>query len=205
MIKYGIKIVEAAESDLDDIVAIHMRAFSDFFLSSLGVRFMRVYYKSCLRAKESIFIVMKKVNSNEIIGFAMGSLYPFGFHRRLVSNNFLRFSSFLLEVLFYSPMSLLRLLHNLNKPMIEREGQIELLSICISPKFEGEGFGGLLLDAFENRVMFSGGVYITLTTDVLYNEGVLKFYDTHGYVKDQEFISYPDRPMYRLLKKLREA
>lgn len=46
-------IQKATDKDVRDIVSIHIDAFKDFFLTSLGRDFLSFYY-SCLRATKEL-------------------------------------------------------------------------------------------------------------------------------------------------------
>ena len=78
----------------------------------------------------------------------------------------------------------------------------ELLSIGVSPDKNGLGIGQKLLVEFENKVKEKGINVITLTTDADANDNVLKFYKKSGYEVYYEFVTYPRRKMFKLIKKI---
>lgn len=186
---------------IEQIVEIHLKAFKGFFLSSLGRKFLRTYYKSCLKNKSTISIGI--TDSNKIIlGFAFGTLKSRGYHRSILINNIFSFSISLLRSIILKPSVLFRLIFNLNKN--KKSETIfdcsELLSIGIIPSHSGFGLGKNLLLEFESRVKNSGSEAITLTTDFYDNDSVLQFYYKNNYLIYYDFIAYPNRRMYKLIK-----
>ena len=84
----------------------------------------------------------------------------------------------------------------------DNEDYAELYSIGVSKAAQGKGVGKLLL-AESERVMKSEGVQrVSLTTDFYDNEQAVGFYHSMGYETLYEFITYPNRKMYRLIKTL---
>ena len=82
------------------------------------------------------------------------------------------------------------------------EDYAELYSIGVSKAAQGKGVGKLLL-AESERVMKDEGVQrVSLTTDYYNNDQAVGFYHSMGYETLYEFVTYPDRRMYRLIKTL---
>lgn len=183
------------------ITGIHLEAFSNFFLTSLGIRFLNAYYKAALKSTESISICA--VDEDAIIrGFGIGCVKSKGFHKRLIKSNFFSFFYQGIIVLFSKPASLKRLMKNLDKnSSVKDDGNYaELLSIAVSPTFKGSGLGRELIKEFEDEAKKRGCKKIALTTDYFNNQNVLSFYEKSGYVIYNEFITYPERRMYKLIK-----
>ena len=61
---------------------IHELAFGQFFLTSLGMRFLETYYKACLKSNDSIAVCAVNDN-NKIIGFATGSVKAKAYHNKI--------------------------------------------------------------------------------------------------------------------------
>ncbi len=61
-------IRRAHTTDVNDIVAIHCDAFEDFFLTSLGPRFLRFYYTCFVNSSETVTMVAEE--DGEIFGFS---------------------------------------------------------------------------------------------------------------------------------------
>lgn len=195
--------VKVGESEA--LATIHKEAFSDFFLSSLGIGFLKTYYKACL--KEPLSIAICAVDESGIIkGLATGSLNAKGYHRKLLLNNLLSFFFNIAGFLFTKPKAIIRLAKNLNKtPHVNDERDYsELLSIAVVPELKGSGVAMELLKLFEEEVVRMGGQSIALTTDFQHNERVIAFYQKCDYEIYYDFISYPDRHMYKMIKHLNQ-
>ncbi len=197
------RIVEISESK--ELAEIHLKSFKDFFLSSLGERFLTTYYKSCLKSKESIAICATDENEN-IIGFSVGCQHSKGFHKKLIKQNFLPFMLQGISILFSNPKAIIRLSNNLGKNSnVEDNGNYaELLSIGVLPSHNGKGIGKELIAKFEEEAIKRGCAEMTLTTDFNENNKVLEFYKGTGYDIYYEFITYPNRKMYKLIKSLKQ-
>jgi len=77
-----------------------------------------------------------------------------------------------------------------------------LLSIGVSVKKQGQGIGKKLLVQFENEMRAEGCSALSLTTDYNENEKAIHFYKGLGYTVYYDFIAYPNRKMYRMIKRL---
>ncbi len=196
-----ITIQKASKKELNDIVKIHDSAFPDFFLTSLGDGFLKQYYKSVLDSSEGILLISK--SENDIIGFCAGTLLSAGFNTRLIKNNFFSYLGLGLELLFTHPVKIWHLYKNLSKenPDIGDNGvYAELLSIGVDPDKQGGGAGKKMLLALEDEVKDRGGTKLSLTTDYENNEKAVGFYSSIGYKKWYDFMTFPNRRMYRMIK-----
>ncbi len=187
-------------SDLDAIVLIHIEAFPNFFLTSLGSSFLNCYYRSLIKSSDGIGLCA--IEGTDIVGFCAGTVKSKGFHKRLLLNNIYFFTLQFFKLIFLQPKALVRLFFNMEKvPLLDISGDIaELTSIGVKPSAKGTGVGEKLLVEFEKAVEVSGSKIITLTTDFYYNENVLRFYSKNGYTVHSDFITYPNRRMYKLIK-----
>ena len=108
-------------------------------------------------------------------------------------------------MLFTQLRSLVRLFKNFTKTsrQVQDEGEYaELLSIGVSVNKQGQGIGKKLLVQFENEMRLKGCSSLSLTTDYHENEKAIHFYKSLGYSVYYDFIAYPDRKMYRMIKKI---
>jgi ribosomal protein S18 acetylase RimI-like enzyme len=183
------------------LAEIHILAFNDFFLTTLGYSFLKTYYKVALKDKETIAVCAVD-EQDAMIGFSIGCLVAKGYHKRLLIRNLHSFAFQAIRILLTNPLSLLRLIHNLDKkPHPDDDGRYsELLSIAVSPLYKGLGVGKKIINCFEEEVKKNGGNKIALTTDLLKNEDVISFYQNVGYEVFYEFETYPNRKMYKLIK-----
>lgn len=194
---------DASLKDCDSITDIHLRSFNKFFLSSLGRRFLKTFYRACIKSPDNVAVVCCSP-TGEMAGFAVGTIRSEGYYKRTLLKNFWAFSLEAAMLLFSKPKSLMRLAMNLSKT---KENNVstdvaELLSIATLPEFKGAGIGKQLVAAFEVRLIERNRKTVTLTTDLKDNEDVIGFYQKCGYVIENEFITYPERRMYRMIKYL---
>lgn len=195
------KIRKAIVQDYKFFAVIHKTAFENFFLTLLGIDFLETYYKACIKYDDSIAICAVDEEDN-ILGFATGCLHANQYHKKLILKNLYSFAIRGLMLILCRPKALLRLAMNLNKTPNPKEDKeySELLSIAILPELNGSGLGEVLLTNFENEAFSRGSKKVTLTTDYYDNNRVLSFYKKCGYGVFYDFITYPNRRMYKLLK-----
>src|SRR4051794_313411 len=79
----NIRTRRLTKADVPTVVAVHLSAFSDFFLTSLGSAFLEKYYKAVIEHKESICVGCED-DRNQLLGFAIGSQLSKGFHAKLL-------------------------------------------------------------------------------------------------------------------------
>ena len=195
------QVKQITNSDIKDVVNIHIMSFENFFLTSLGKKFLTVYY-NCVR-KDSNGLLLGCYQDDVLIGFCAACLYSKGFNAKLISHNFLKFLWVGLQILFTKPKSLIRLFKNLTKkdPNINDNGDYsELLSIAVNPNKQGLGVGQKLLNRLEQDLVAKSCSKLSLTTDYHNNEKTIHFYEGLGYRVMYEFITYPNRKMYRMIK-----
>ena len=192
---------EAIPGDCYTIAELHLKSFNDFFLSSLGKRFLETFYKACINNPDAIAVVCT-TEEGVTTGFALISLKSKGFYRNILVNNFFAFSMEAARLMFSRPRALLRLALNLSKSGSDAGDATELLSIASLPEYSGRGVGKLLIETIENNLKDHQCNAITLTTDYYDNDKVIDFYRRRGYEIDGDFVTYPQRRMYRLIKYL---
>jgi len=182
---------------------IHQKAFENFFLTTLGLGFLRTYYKASVNSSESVAICAVN-DENRIVGFCIGCTLSKGYHKRLVKNNFTAFLLQGVSIVFTKPKALYRLLFNLDKSTSKTDdgNYAELLSIGVLPEIKNRGIGKEMVKKFEEEVISKGCQKIVLTTDFYNNQKVLEFYKKTGYEIFCEFTTYPNRRMYKMIKDL---
>lgn len=197
------KVRDLIISDVPKIAEVHEQSFKDFFLTSLGRQFLETYYAASVNNKTSIGVGLFDDDEN-LNGFATGTSQSLGFHKNLLLQNLFPFFKSLLFVSLSRPQVLFRLFKNINKQSNKEDDKqyAELLSIAILPNQKGAGYGKVLLEEFENKAKSHNASKIVLTTDFNNNDNVIKFYNKSGYEVFYDFITYPNRHMYKLIKKL---
>ena len=194
-------IRKATINDVDTIVEIHLNAFEGFFLTSLGAEFLRFYYSCFVRSNETVTMIAEE--NGVIYGFSASSKFCKGFNSRLIKSNLIAFGLLSFKLLLIKPISLLRLVKNLSKKgenVIDNEDYAELYSIGVCKSAQGKGVGKMLLLKSEQVMKEEGVTRVSLTTDFDNNEQAVGFYHSMGYETFYEFITYPNRKMYRLIR-----
>lgn len=198
------KYREIEINDCDQIVDLHLLTFKSFFLSSLGSSFLRTYYSSCIKSSNSVGVCAVN-EDNKIVGFAVGNLMANKFHITLIKQNKMPFFIEGFKLLFTRPFAVVRLIKNLMKgsSTVQDSGLYgELLSIGVNPSEKGKGIGKILILEFENILKSNNCKQVALTTDYLDNDYALSFYSKLGYDVYYDFITYPNRRMFKLIKSI---
>lgn len=197
-------ISKATLKDIDGIVKIHQEAFKNYFLTSLGQGFLRLYYSSFVKSNNGVVYCAKK--GDKIVGFSATSYVSHGFNTKLIRKNLFNYGLMALKLFFTKPKSIMRLVKNLNKEskdtIVKDDGQYaELYSIAVSPDCQGEGIGRFLLNVTEADIKEHNNE-ISLTTDYYENDKTIAFYRALGYQEFYDFVTYPNRRMWRMMKQL---
>jgi ribosomal protein S18 acetylase RimI-like enzyme len=172
----------ASESDLDLVVRIHETAFPKFFLTALGADVLRLYYRSVIEYRGSIFLVAS-VNGTTT-GFVAGFTDPAGFYRHLRSRR-VELGLAIAARLLSRPQLLPRVLLDYRRTgrratsLVPRAS--ELASLAVLPQNEGQGIGSALVKAFIRGCVAQGVHSIVLTTDAVANDRVNRFYLRSGF------------------------
>lgn len=197
------EIRKAEQADIESIVKIHCDAFEGFFLTSLGIDFLKFYYICFINSSETV--TMCAVENGKIMGFSASTKVCKGFNSRLIKSNLVDFGMLSIKLMLTSPRALIRLLKNLTKKgevVEDNEDYAELYSIGVSQDAQGKGVGKLLLATSEKIMKEEGVKRVSLTTDYYNNDAAVGFYLSMGYEVLYEFVAYPDRKMYRFIKSL---
>lgn len=195
------EIRRAKVEDVPQIVRNHEDAFEGFFLTTLGSRFLQFYYRAFVNSQDGV--VFCAVENGQVWGFSAATKQCHGFNTRLIKNNLFSFFVLAVKLLFTQPSALIRLAKNLTKKsdeFVDNEDYAELYSIGVSSEAQGKGIGKNLLYATESALKNEGVEKVSLTTDYHNNESAVAFYHSMGYSTLYEFIAYPNRKMYRLIK-----
>jgi ribosomal protein S18 acetylase RimI-like enzyme len=193
---HGGVVRHANLDDLPGIVKIHQKAFSHFFLTRLGVDFLRNYYALVMRYRAGIILVGETPNGLQ--GFACGFVDPADFYRLMWRSRGM-FVVPLLSALVRHPSLAARVLdgvHRIQTPESEWPARAcELSSIAVAPEAGGNGLGKALIGAFvaEARSMDAHCVY--LTTDADGNDAANAFYRDSGFQHTRRFLQRKGRWM----------
>lgn len=191
-----IRELQTASSDyIKSIAELHKRAFPSFFLTQLGVPFLKILYSGYMEDKDSGIIVAE--DEGKIKGFiAYSNDYP-RFYKGLIKHHLIKFAFCSAGTALRHPSFIKRLLGAFKKSesVVKTERYVELSSICVDPANESRGVGSKLIDYLKSIVDFNSYAYINLETDADDNEGVNKFYVKNGFKLEREFVTAEGRTM----------
>lgn len=191
-----IRELNSACSDyIKSIAELHKKAFPTFFLTQLGIPFLRTLYNGYMEDKDSGIIVAE--DKGKLVGFIAYSNDYSRFYKGLMKHHLLKFAFCSLGAAIRHPSFIKRLLGAFRKSesVIKMERYVELASICVDPESESRGTGSLLIDYLKSIVDFDTYAYINLETDADGNDGVNKFYVKNGFKLEREFVTAEDRRM----------
>lgn len=174
--------------DANVVARLHKRAFSTFFLTKLGHRFLVEFYTAIFQSKDSINVGL--FVDDELLGFAVGAQRSKSFYSTILKRNFLKLGLSAFIPLLLNPLYIYRLFISLTSST-EADDNIKedaiLLSICVDPINTTKGNGTLLLSKFE-EIAFEFSDLISLTTDADDNDSVNSFYTRNGYKLHNSFF-----------------
>lgn len=159
-------VVVAEEKYLNEMVQCHIKAFPGEFITLVGTRFIKGFYKFYVLHKDGIVFVALE-SAGKVVGLVAGGMPELG--KQFI---FRRVPFYILDMVFSAIINTYvrrRLVMHLCKaieriltklgfridnavkdaPPEEPSGTwSNLLSICVSPGFHGQGIGSRLMEAF---------------------------------------------------------
>lgn len=186
-------------TDCTEIVQVHLAAFSGFFLSFLGPRFLKTFYLGLISDPSGIAILAE--NENEIVGFVAGTTEPGGFYKRLIKKSWFKFLIASFGAVVKKPSIIPKLFRAFSKPneTLPAEKCATLMSIAIAPNTQGRGYGKKLINQFIEEAKLKGCLSVNLTTDSVGNEAANRFYEGIGFELFREFTTPEGRKMNEFL------
>ncbi len=196
------EVLPISDKNIDRLIRVHESAFQNFFLTELGPKFLRLYYKSVLKSHDGI--LLGTFENDKLIGFCAACFRSAGFNKSLIKSNLLKFGLISCKLLITKPKAIIRLARNLTKSdRPDDNGEYaELMSIGVDKTSQNSGAGKKMLAELENILRQKGIKQLSLTTDVEENASTLAFYKKRGFKEMYAFETYPNRKMYRLTKNL---
>lgn len=168
---------------LDAVVAVHIAAFPGFFMTQLGPRFLREYYRCVVEYPRGILLT--EDSGGDCIAFVAGFVDPAPFYRELRSRR-VRLGLAACAGLLTRPRRLFTLLANYRRaggtaqqPSDARAA--ELSSLGVAPSAGGQGVGSRLVHAFIEAAGALGADRVMLATDAHGNDAVNGFYRRLGF------------------------
>lgn len=180
---------------IKEIAHLHREAFPDFFLTQLGLPFLRTLYKGYLDDSNSGIIVAEE--ERNIVGFiAYSTDYPV-FFKKLIRHRIVQFAWCSFVAILHHPSFAKRLFMAFRKSdsVVKTEKYVELASICTDPTKEGQGIGTALINYLKSIVDFNIYAFINLETDADNNEAVNRFYQRNGFKLERSYLTSEGRRM----------
>jgi len=181
------------------MINLHLNAFPDFFLTSLGYRFLMLLYRGYMQHPQGICLVSEE--GGRLNGFVAGTMEPAGFFRTLLRRQAFQFAFAAAPGLLKNPVHTIKkclaaLFYRGEQPQGIPDAAL-LSSLAVSPAAQGQGFGRDLVLAFAEEVRRRHGKAIYLITDEENNVGVNRFYERCGFVLFDTFEKTGKRAMNR--------
>lgn len=174
------RVRDLRSADGPALAALHVEAFPTFFLTTLGERFLKRFYRSLLSQPWGFGVGL--VRNGACQAFAAGASIDAGFYRRLARADAVGLVAAAVPALACHPSRLVHIARSLGGSACRpTAGDAVLLSICVAPAAEGSGLGSSVLRKFEHRAAARGCRGVVLTTDTDGNERANNFYRSNGY------------------------
>ncbi len=143
--------VENAEDiDIEHVALLHREYIETGFLSSLGLPFLILLYRSMSNSDNAFCIVVR--DNNKIIGFSSGAISVGAFYKDFLRRNFVKASLVLFPRVF-NIQFVKRIYETLIYPARKEQSlpKAELLSIVVGEKYRGKGIAQKLFKKAEEE------------------------------------------------------
>ena len=192
----SITIRRLRAEDLGPVAKLHRESFPSFFLSELGERFLREFYRGFLTPDATTAVAVAE--DGRVVGAVVGHTQPQGFFKKLLLRRWYAFAFASLSLVLRRPSILPRLVRAVtyrgNNDGIERRGAL-LSSICVDPQYSGDGIRGKLLESFTSQLVDRGCESAYLSTDAVDNDRVNAFYRNAGWALENPYTTPEGRRM----------
>lgn len=178
----GVELRSLASEDIAECARLHRAAFPTFFLSALGERFLREFYRAFL-VDDAVAWVARASDTGDLLGVVVGHMSPAGFFRRLLIRRWYAFALASLGLVVRQRPAIPRLVRALRyrgQAPVEAGGAL-LSSICVSPEAQGLRVGRRLIESWTRELESRGVQSAYLTTDARDNAAVNGFYRSAGW------------------------
>ena len=185
-----------APGDLGRVVEIHLVSFPGFFLSFLGPRFLREFYRGTVNDTASLALVAVD-RLGRVAGFVAGHMDPPGFYKRLLLRRGWAIAMASIGPVLRRPSIIPRLFRAIKYrggPPATPGGAL-LASLAVHPEMQAAGAGKLLVRRFAEECFRRGATYIYLTTDRNHNDAVNQFYQSLGWKIETEVVTPEGRAL----------
>jgi len=181
-------VKQLAPVDADAAAGLHMLAFRNFFLSRLGYRFLRSFYRALIKRNDTTCAGCWE--GNTLTGFYVANHDHRRFYSDLGKKNFVQFVMSSIPAFLKNPLLIVRLMKSFqsNSKPNPFDGYPYLMSICVAPDQQNKGLGRILINDLLLRLKAKGFKGLTLTTDTVDNEATNKFYLKSGFENKATFF-----------------
>jgi ribosomal protein S18 acetylase RimI-like enzyme len=195
--KYARSVRPMALEDVGAVVGVHVAALPDYFLTSLGPKFLALYYAEVVRSKLGISFVFER--DGRILGFAAGEFSPGRFYRELFLRRCFAFGFYALKATARRPAILLRIARALFQRFEAPTGDdvARLASLAVIPDVEGRGYGLVLIAACIEQIRRRGGAAILLEVKKD-NDSLIQAYLRMGFKAVREIPKAPGEVLVEL-------
>jgi ribosomal protein S18 acetylase RimI-like enzyme len=185
--------------DAAGAASVHVRAFPGFFLTSLGERFLRVFYAACAEFAGGVALIAE--SGGKTVGFVVGVTDHEAFHGYICRRRSVALGLAALPAIVVKPAIVSRFVRALlsRGPQMPSVGGALLMSIAVDPAAAQRGAGRQLVAAFGEEMRRRGCREYRLTTDRDGNERVNAFYAAAGMVIEAAHQTPQGRWMNRYL------
>ncbi len=186
-------------SDVVSVVNLHVRAFPGFFLSFLGPRFLKEFYRSFVFDSNGVALVAEESGTGRILGVVAGPVVPGGYFRRLLIRRWWAFCLASVGAVLCNPLitpRLFRALFYRGEPPMDKPRAL-LSSIAVAPEEQKRGIGQMLVKVWVDEVRKHGAAGCYLTTDAENNDAINGFYEGCGWKQLETFKTPEGRRMNR--------
>ena len=186
----------AARADIPEIVAIHKKAFTHFFLSRMGGDFLCRYYELVLKYQHGIVVVGEALG--RVQGFACGFVDPTAFYT-LMRHCSLNFVLPTARAVLRHPSLLGGIARGVQRirqaAARTAPRSCDLSSIAVAPEAGRTGLGFALAQAFLAQAWSMNANLVRLYTDAHRNEAAHALYRKLGFREHRLFLQYKGRWM----------
>lgn len=193
-----INIASLSSFHIESVVDIHLSAFPKFFLSFLGPRFLREFYKSFLLDSNGIGYIATAPDG-QIIGVVVGPVDPRGYFKRLLKRRWWAFCMASIVAVLKKPSCIPRLFRAVFYRGESPSGPTRALlsSVAVDPNMQRGGIGKELVKHWMIEARRRGALGCYLTTDADDNDKVNAFYKSLNWRIENTYTTPQGRRMNR--------
>ena len=180
-------LVPMTEEYVADVAALHCETVTSF-LSALGLRAAKVYYKGSVQSYWGIGFVY--LESGVVRGFVLGSTNPGRLRRAILFMNLSQTLWGLFVGLMRQPSAVVPLLRSFRGPRGKyNRDSAELIYLGVDGGYRGSGIGSRLVKAF-NQALREKGLHTYELSVNADNVGGITFYEKLGFQSVGEYREF---------------